>query len=141
MMNPSQGIENDMTRPYSLAFKQRMLQRLTGKDALSASQLARETGVRQQNLSRWLEEARSLPLVASDDIKVRKWTVEQKARVLSEASHLSGEQLRAYLEREGVDSLTSSAGGSRSRRTGETRFRRPSGSANSSASSPARKRP
>ena len=101
-MNPSQGIENDMTRPYSLAFKQKMLQRLTGKDALSASQLSRETGVRQQNLSRWLEEARSLPLVASNDIKVREWTVEQKARVLAEASHLSGEQLRAYFEREGV---------------------------------------
>jgi hypothetical protein len=91
-----------MTRPYSLAFKQKMLQRLTGKEALSASQLSRETGVRQQNLSRWLEEARSHPLMAFDAIKVRKWTVEQKARVLSEASRLSGEQLRAYLEREGV---------------------------------------
>jgi transposase len=101
-MNPSQGIENDMTRPYSLAFKQKMLQRLTGKDPLSALQLSRETGVRQQNLSRWLEEARSLPLVASNDIKVREWTVEQKARVLAEASNLSGEQLRAYFEREGV---------------------------------------
>jgi hypothetical protein len=101
-MNSSQGIENDMTRPYSLAFKKKMLQRLTGKGALSASQLSREAGVRQQNLSRWLEEARSLPLVASNDIKVREWTVEQKARVLAEASNLTGEQLRAYFEREGV---------------------------------------
>jgi len=48
-----------MARPYSLAFKQRMIEQLTGKDALSASQLSRQTGVRQQNLSRWLEEARS----------------------------------------------------------------------------------
>jgi hypothetical protein len=79
-MNPSQGVDNDMTRPYSLAFKQKMVERLTGKDALSASQLARETGLRQQSLSRRLEEARSLPLVASDDIKLREWTVEQKAR-------------------------------------------------------------
>ena len=102
IMNPSQGIESDMTRPYSLAFKQKMVERLTGKDALTASQLARETGLRQQSLSRWLDEARSLPLVASDDIKVRKWTVEQKARVLAEASNLTGEQLRAYCEREGV---------------------------------------
>ena len=38
-----------MTRPHSLAFKQNVIQRLTGKDALSASQLAAETGVRQQN--------------------------------------------------------------------------------------------
>lgn len=50
----------DMTRPFSVAFKQKMVQRLTGKDAVSAMQLARETGVRQQNLSRWLQEARSL---------------------------------------------------------------------------------
>ena len=69
---------------------------------MSALQLSRETGVRQQNLSRWLEQARSLPLVASENRRVREWTVEQKARVLTEASNLSGEQLRAYLEREGV---------------------------------------
>jgi hypothetical protein len=52
-----------MTRPYSLAFKQKMLERLTGRDAVSARQLSLETGVRQQNLSRWLQEARSLPAV------------------------------------------------------------------------------
>jgi len=91
-----------MTRPYSLAFKQKMVQRLTGKDAVSAAQLARESGVRQQNLSRWLEEARSLPLVASDERSVRKWTVEQKAQLLADASKLSGEQLSAYLARESV---------------------------------------
>jgi transposase-like protein len=51
-----------MTRPYSLAFKQKMIERLTGKDAMSASQLSRHTGVRQQNLSRWLEQARSFLL-------------------------------------------------------------------------------
>ena len=82
-----------MTRPYSVAFKQKMVQRLTGKNALSAARLAGEIGVRQQTLSRWLEEARSLPLVASEKRSVREWTVEQKARVLAEASKLTGEQL------------------------------------------------
>jgi len=93
-----------MTKPYSVAFKQKMVQRLTGKNAMSALQLARETGVRQQNLSRWLEEARSLPVVADQPKRpaARKWTVEQKARVLAEASKLAGEELTAYLEREGV---------------------------------------
>ena len=92
-----------MTKPFSVAFKQKMIQRLTGKDALSASQLARETGLRQQNLSRWLEEARSLPMM-TDILKpaVREWTVEQKARVLAEGSKLDGEALTAYLERQGV---------------------------------------
>jgi len=91
-----------MTRAYSAAFKQKMVERLTGKNAMNASQLARETGVRQQNLSRWLEEARNLPLVTSDKSFVHEWTVEQKIRVLSEGSKLDGAELAAYLEREGV---------------------------------------
>src|SRR5438132_348537 len=91
-----------MTKPYSVAFKNKMVQRLTGRNAVTAMQLARETGVRQQNLSRWLEDARSLPLVASEKPVVREWTVEQKARVLTEASKLTGEQLTSYLQREGV---------------------------------------
>jgi hypothetical protein len=94
--------ERDMTRPYSVAFKRKMVERLTGKNALSAVRLAAETGVRQQNLARWLEEARSLPLVASEKRSMIKWSVEQKARVLAEGSQLTGEQLTAYLEREGV---------------------------------------
>lgn len=92
-----------MTKPYSLAFKQKMVQRLTGSSAVSASRLARETGVRQQNLSRWLQEARSLPMMP-DTAKpsLPRWTVEQKARVLAEAAKLTGEELTAYLQREGV---------------------------------------
>jgi 5-methylthioribose kinase len=77
-----------------------MVERLTGKNAVSALQLSKETGVQQQSLSRWLQEARSLPLMAA---KIsRPWTVEQKARVLAEAARLTGEELTAYLDREGV---------------------------------------
>ena len=94
-----------MTKPYSLAFKQKMIERLTGKEALSASQLSRETGVRQQNLSRWLQEARSLPLVGSKEVTEvteRSLRFEQKARVLVAAASLRGEELHEYLEREGI---------------------------------------
>lgn len=91
-----------MTRPYSVAFKQKMVQRLIGRNAVSALELSRETGVRQQSLSRWLRDARSLPFMASKDPVAREWTVEQKARVLTEASSLSGDQLAAYLQREDV---------------------------------------
>jgi transposase len=91
-----------MTRPFSLAFKQKMVDRLTGKDALNASQLARETGLQQQSLSRWLQEARSLPVMGADKRIERKWTVEQKARIVAEACKLTGHQLTAYLEREGL---------------------------------------
>ena len=92
-----------MTKPFSVAFKQKMVQRLTGKNAVSATQLAREMGVAQQNLSRWLQEARSLPIMADrPKPAMRVWTVEQKARVLADASQLDAEELTAYLEHEGV---------------------------------------
>ncbi len=91
-----------MTKAYSLAFKQKMVERLTGKNALSPSALGREIGVRQHNLSRWLHEARSLPAVASNTPKVRVWTVWQKAQVLADAAKLNGEELTSYLEREGI---------------------------------------
>ena len=91
-----------MTRPFSVAFKQKMVQRLTGKDAVSAMQLSRETGVRQQNLSRWLQDARSLPRVNPEPANPRRWSVEQKARVVAEAAILTGEQLQAYHDQAGV---------------------------------------
>jgi len=92
-----------MAKPFSVAFKHKMVQRLTGNNAVSASQLARETGVRQQNLSRWLQEARSV-LIMADKPKqaVREWTVEQKARVLAEASKLDGQALTTYLQQQEV---------------------------------------
>jgi hypothetical protein len=80
-----------------------MVERLTGKDAVSAVQLARETGVRQQNLSRWLREARSLPHVATSKESGPQWSVERKAQLLADASKLSGgEELTAYLAEHGV---------------------------------------
>jgi transposase len=91
-----------VTRPYSEAFKQKMVQRLIGREAVSATQLARETGVHQQNLSRWLTEARSLPMMSIDPPKQRTWTVGEKARIVAEAEHLEGESLTAFLQRNGV---------------------------------------
>ena len=91
-----------MTKQFSVAFNQKMVQRLTGKNAMSATQLARETGVAQRNLSRWLQEARSLPImIDKPKPAVRVWIVEEKARVLAQACKLDGEELTAYLEREG----------------------------------------
>lgn len=90
-----------MTRAYSIAFKRKMVARLTGQEAVSANQLSRETGVRQQNLSRWLREARSLPHVNTGPPH-RDWTVAQKARLLADASELTGDGLMAHLDRAGV---------------------------------------
>jgi transposase len=93
-------METDMTRPFSIAFKQKMVERLTGRAAVSAAKLSQETGVRQQNLSRWLIEAGSLPGMVPP-IK-SAWRVEQKARILADAAALSGEKLRSFLTDKGV---------------------------------------
>ena len=73
-----------------------MVERLTGKDALSARRLEQEVGVPQTTLSRWLEEARSLPLVSSTK-RTKSRTVDEKVQILAHAAKLSGEELSAYL--------------------------------------------
>jgi transposase len=79
-----------------------MVNRLIGKDAVSANQLAHETGVRQQNLSRWLADARSLPVVTVERRKHKAWSVTDKARIVAEAASLEGDKLTAFLQREGA---------------------------------------
>jgi len=91
-----------MTRPFSVALKQQMVARLTRVNAVSAAQLARETGISQQNLSRWLTEARSSPFGAAEVDIASTWTVEQKARIIAHAAALAGDELSRYLEGEGV---------------------------------------
>ena len=90
-----------MTRPFSLAYKQKMLDRLTGKNAVSACQLSRETGLPQQTLSRWLQDACSLP-VMTPKRPMRAWSIDEKIRVLAEAGRLTGIELTALLKREGL---------------------------------------
>src|SRR5262245_53306718 len=89
-----------MTKPFSLPYKQKMIERLTGAGALSARQVARETGISQETLSRWLREARNLPDVSSKKRQSKTWSVDEKIRVLAEASKLTGPHLAALLDRE-----------------------------------------
>jgi transposase len=90
-----------VTKPFSLVFKQKMLTRMTGKDAVSARQLALETGLRQQTLSRWLQEASSLPVMPAKRPR-HDWSIEEKIRILAKASTLTGAELTDLLQREGV---------------------------------------
>jgi transposase len=78
-----------------------MVARLIGKDAVSARQLAMETGLRQQTLSRWLQDASSLPVMPSKRPR-RDWSIEDKIRILAKASLLTGAELTELLAREGV---------------------------------------
>lgn len=85
---------------YSPAFKSRMLRRLIGPSALSANALAKEVGVGQELLSRWLRESRTVEDMASS--KRKKWTGAEKLRVVIAARGLSETELGALLRREGV---------------------------------------
>jgi hypothetical protein len=53
-------------------------------------------------LSRWVRQARSLPVMADDPSQPRKFSPEQKAEIVATAAKLEGEQLTAYLLRERV---------------------------------------
>lgn len=89
-----------MTKPFSPAFKDKMVKRLIGKDAISATKLEGEVGVPQTTLSRWLQEARTLPHVPPP--KKKTWSIDDKIRLLAESSKLTGEQLTSFLERNGL---------------------------------------
>lgn len=90
-----------MTRSFSCYLKQKMVERLSGTNAPSAAELARQTGITQQNLSRWLQEARSFPF-SSPRRAILARTVEQKAQIIARSSELNGDLLAAYLDGEGV---------------------------------------
>jgi transposase-like protein len=91
-----------VTRPFSVAFKQKMVERLTGKDAVSARRVARESGISQETLSRWLREARSLPIMGEPPKKGRRRTIEEKARLVADAAKLTGSELTTFLGREEI---------------------------------------
>jgi transposase-like protein len=69
---PGRGSDDAVTKPFAPAFKGKMVQRLIGKNAISARKLEQEIGVPQTTLSRWLEEARSLPRDPPPSVTARK---------------------------------------------------------------------
>ena len=94
---------------YSQGFKGRMVQRMLGSEAISATALSTEAGVSQATLSRWLNQARMLsPMNREQNERAkparspRQWTVEEKLQVVVEASALSDEELGAFLRGKGL---------------------------------------
>jgi len=98
---------------YSKGFKERMVQRMTGMDAVSAGALSREVGVAQPTLSRWLRQAchdhpfcflESIPEEVTTMAKRRpqEWSAEEKFQVVLESCSLTGEQLGAFLRSKGL---------------------------------------
>ncbi|MEP7347640.1 MAG: IS3 family transposase, partial [Gemmatimonadaceae bacterium] len=87
-------------QPFSDTFKKRLVQRLVGPRAVSANALAKEVGISQESLSRWLRAARSVDVMTPSSKK--PWTGADKLRVVTEARDLTGSALGAFLRREGL---------------------------------------
>ena len=103
---------------YSETFKQKMVQRLLLPGAPSAVELSREVGVDHSTLSRWLRDAcgsRTFDAVTKDDNRPRRprrpedWDDRERLRVVLEAGRLSGDELGAFLRREGLHEETLAA--------------------------------
>jgi transposase-like protein len=91
-------------QPYAESFKARMVEKMSGPGAVSATALSGQVGVAQATLSRWLLDARSVAVMANDrdEKSPRQWTSEEKLRALIEASKLDDAQLGEFLRREGI---------------------------------------
>lgn len=102
---------------YSQMYKRKMIQKMTGPDAISATALSKQVDVSQTSLSKWLKNAGiepsfGFPNNTSDDkdqmsqiMTTRRpedWTCEQKLAAVLEAAALSDEQLGAFLRSKGL---------------------------------------
>jgi transposase len=105
------GPEDPVTL-YSESFRNRMVEKLTGPHAMTATALSAEVGVPQSTLSRWLRGAgtvlRTMP-PSDDDKKApppakrpQDWTAEEKWALVVEAAAVPQAELGAFLRRKGV---------------------------------------
>lgn len=101
---------------YSETIKARMLRRMLGPRAMSAQALARETGISQSALSKWLREAGSVGSMPEKDEpprdepdqatrpprRAQEWTAKDKVRAVAETNEIEGGALGEYLRRNGL---------------------------------------
>lgn len=91
--------------PYSQQFRNRMVQKLVGPHAMSATALSAEVGISQGTLSRWLKRAATIPSrmsTADDDTKAHGWSPQAKVAFVLEAAAVPSAELGAFLRRKGV---------------------------------------
>lgn len=93
---------------YSTGFKRTMIRKMVGPGRRSAWALAKESGVSQSTLSRWLREAGSVGRMSEDKDqgteprRPQDWSAEEKLEVLTEAGRLSEQELGGFLRRKGL---------------------------------------
>jgi transposase-like protein len=98
---------------YSTGLKSNMVRKMAGPEGVSATSLAREVGIPQSTLSRWLRAAgtvaglstapsaqgREQPMTPR---RPRDWSPEEKLNAVFEAQALGEDELGAFLRRKGL---------------------------------------
>jgi transposase len=101
---------------YSDMFKRKMIQRLSGPDAISAQALSNQVDVPQTTLSKWLRNAGikpsfGFPKKTDDTLLMRypvtkkspnDWSPEEKLKIVLEADALSDDQIGEFIRRKGI---------------------------------------
>lgn len=95
---------------YPERFKEKMVRRMTGVNAISANELSEEVEVHQSTLSRWLREAGNIGAMskkktdrkASRQKRPQDWTADEKLQVVLDAAPVSEEDLGAFLRSKGL---------------------------------------
>ena len=102
------------TMEYTDGFRRRMVERMTGPRAISATVLAAEVDVPQPTLSRWLRDASIVEAVKRSKRKARvkpaptterrpsEWTPEEKLQAVVDAAGLSEAELGGWLRSKGL---------------------------------------
>lgn len=102
---------------YSDMFKNKMIQKMTGPDAISATALSKQVDVSQATLSKWLRiagidascvftnnknEYTKTMVKITNPKRPQDWNPVDKLKAVLEASAFSDEQLGAFIRRKGL---------------------------------------
>ena len=99
---------------YPIMFRRKMVQRLTGPDALSISDLSKDIEVPRSTLSRWLNSSGHKASIGFSNNIYRNSNTnmtakrpanlkpEEKLKIVNEAASLSDEELGAFLRSKGI---------------------------------------
>ena len=97
--------------PHPEGFKSRMIQRMTGPQAITARALSREVGIGRSTLGRWRDEARRLSGMGRQENTSspspgpkgpRSWSAEEKYRIVIEAAAVTETELGEFLRTKGL---------------------------------------
>mgnify|MGYP002525403284 CR=1 FL=1 len=87
---------------YAAGFKNKMIEKMLGPDGRSLSVLANECGVAPSTLWKWRHEAKEKTVGKQKRGSKKRWRPSERLRIVKAAAPLAGEDLGAFLRREGL---------------------------------------